>query len=48
MAAIPPADYGRWREAQVQESLRPFHDQKQTTTVKKKQAQAIEPYPVDL
>jgi CRISPR-associated protein Csb2 len=48
MAAISPMDYEAWREAQVQGALRPFQDQKQTGPVKKKQAQAVEPYPVDL
>ena len=48
MAAISPADYEQWRVARVQEALRPFQDQKQTAPVKKKQAQAIEPYPTDL
>jgi CRISPR-associated protein Csb2 len=48
MAAISPADYEQWREAQVQEALRPFQGQKHTAPVKKKQAQAIEPYPPDL
>lgn len=48
MAAISPTDYQQWREAQVQEALRPFQSQKQTAPVKKKQAQAIEPYPPDL
>ena len=48
MAAIAPADYEQWRTTQVQEALQPFQGQKQTTHVKKKQAQAIEPYPPDL
>jgi CRISPR-associated protein Csb2 len=48
MAAISPVDYEEWREAQVQEALRPFQGQRQTAPVKKKQAQAIEPYPIDL
>lgn len=48
MAAISPTDYEQWRVAQVQEALRPFQGQKQTAPVKKKQAQAIEPYPTDL
>lgn len=48
MSAISQADYEQWRAAQVQEALRPFQGQKQTAPVKKKQAQAIEPYPVDL
>lgn len=48
MAAISPADYEEWREAQVQEALRPFQGQKQTANVKKKQTQAVEPYPTDL
>jgi len=48
MAAIPPADYNQWRAAQVQEALRPFEGQKQTATIKKNQAQAIEPFPPDL
>lgn len=48
MAAISPSDYDQWRAAQVQEALRPFQGQKQTSPVKKKQAQAIEPYPTDL
>lgn len=48
MAAISPVVYEEWREAQVQEALRPFQGQKQTAPVKKKQAQAIEPYPTDL
>ncbi len=48
MAAIPPSDYAAWRAVQVQEALRPFQGQKQTAPVKKKQAQAIEPYPPDL
>jgi CRISPR-associated protein Csb2 len=48
MAAIPPANYDQWRAAQVQAALQPFQGQKQTATVKKKQAQAIEPYPTDL
>lgn len=48
MAAISPADYEQWRATQVQEALQPFQGQKQTAPVKKKQAQAIEPYPPDL
>lgn len=48
MATISPTDYEQWRVAQVQEALRPFQDQKQSAPVKKKQAQAIEPYPDDL
>jgi CRISPR-associated protein Csb2 len=48
MAAIPPSDYDQWRAAQVQEAMQPFQGQKQTPAVKKKQAQAIEPYPTDL
>ncbi len=48
MATISPSDYDQWQAAQVQEALRPFQGQKQTTPVKKKQAQAIEPYPTDL
>lgn len=48
MAAISPSDYDQWRAAQVQEALRPIQGQKQTAPVKKKQAQAIEPYPPDL
>lgn len=48
MAAITTADYEQWRSAQVQVALRPFQDQRQTTAVKKKQAQAIEPFPPDL
>lgn len=48
MAAISPADYERLREAQAQEALRPFQGQRQTAPVKKKQAQAIAPYPTDL
>lgn len=48
MAAISPADYEVWHEAQVQKALRPFQGQRQTASVKKKQAQAIEPYPPNL
>lgn len=48
IAAISPADYEQWRATQVQEALQPFQGQKQTAPVKKKQAQAIEPYPPDL
>ena len=48
MAPIPPSDYDQWRAAQVQEAMQPFQGQKQTPAVKKKQAQAIEPYPTDL
>lgn len=48
MAAIPSVDYEHWHAAQVQEALQPFQGQKQTAPAKKKQAQAIEPYPPDL
>jgi CRISPR-associated protein Csb2 len=48
MAAISPRDYEHWRETQVQESLRTFSGQKQTAIVKRRQAQAVEPYPADL
>jgi len=48
MAAISPSDYEQWRLAQVEEALRPFQGQKQTSPAKKKQTQAIEPYPSDL
>lgn len=48
MAAISPATYEHWRSGQVQGVLRPLQDHKQTAAIKKKQAQAIEPYPPDL
>ncbi len=48
MASIPPVNYEQWRVAQVQDASLPFQDPKQTAPVKKKQAQAIEPYPLDL
>ncbi|HZZ77613.1 MAG TPA: type I-U CRISPR-associated protein Csb2 [Gemmataceae bacterium] len=48
MAAIAPAHYDQWHAAQVQEALRPFQDQRQTQAVKKKQTQAIEPFPPNL
>jgi CRISPR-associated protein Csb2 len=48
MAAIPPAEYCHWRSQQVDDALRPFQSQRQTAAVKKRLAQAIEPYPPDL
>lgn len=48
MAAMPPADYQQWREAQVQKALRPFEGRKQTAQVKKSRAQAVAPYPCNL
>lgn len=48
MAAIPPADYEPWRSAEVERALRPLEGQRQTTAIKKRRAQAIEPFPPDL
>lgn len=48
MAAIVPDEYHQWRKEQVQQVLQPFQNQKQTAATKKKQAQAVEPYPPDL
>lgn len=48
MAAIKPVDYEQWRATQVEDAMRAFEGQKPTAALKKKQAQAIEPYPTDL
>lgn len=48
MAAISPGDYEKWRLAQVQKATQLFHGQRQTAAIKKKLAQAIEPFPPEL
>lgn len=48
MAAIPPNDYLQWCVPKIQEALKPFQNQKLTAPVKKKQQNAVEPYPEDL
>jgi len=48
LAAQSAADYDAWYKTQIEQVLRPFQDLKQTAAIKKKKAQAVEPYPPNL